>query len=66
MRIMKEIFIDAEYQKFVDSMVQHCHCLEGNRPCDGVLAGGICDGITDDNDDEYEFEGQDADLEDEN
>lgn len=43
-----------EYQKFVASMVQYCHCGERHRPCDGVLAGGICDGIKDDRDDEYE------------
>jgi len=40
-----------EYQKFVASMVEHCHCCERNRPCDGVLAGGICDGVK-----ESEFE----------
>ena len=33
-----------EYQKFVESMVEHCHCTPGqHRPCDGVLAGGLCD-----------------------
>lgn len=31
-----------EYQKFVESMVPHCRC-EFDRPCDGVLAGGLCD-----------------------
>lgn len=30
-----------EYDKFVESMVPHCQCE--NPPCDGVLAGGICD-----------------------
>lgn len=35
-----------EYQKFVESMAQYCHCEPiGNRPCDGVLAGGLCDGM---------------------
>jgi hypothetical protein len=43
----------AEYQRFVESMVEHCHCHEGNRPCDGVLAGGLCDGI---GEDDYEDE----------
>lgn len=33
-----------EYQAFVDEMVKHCWC-DGDRPCDGVLAGGLCDGI---------------------
>lgn len=34
-----------EYQRFVESMVPHCHCRESHRPCDGVLAGGVCDGV---------------------
>jgi hypothetical protein len=35
-----------EYQKFVESMAQYCHCEPAcNRPCDGVLAGGLCDGM---------------------
>lgn len=37
-----------EYQKFVESMIPLCHCAEKHRPCDGVLAGGVCDGIQDD------------------
>lgn len=37
-----------EYQKFIDSMIPYCHCRSGNRPCDGVLAGGVCDGISED------------------
>lgn len=36
-----------EYERFVASMVPHCHCAERYRPCDGVLAGGICDGMQD-------------------
>lgn len=39
-----------EYQRFVESMVPHCRCAERHRPCDGVLAGGICDGIEDEPD----------------
>lgn len=35
-----------QYQKFVESMAQYCHCEPAsNRPCDGVLAGGLCDGM---------------------
>lgn len=34
-----------EYQKFVESMVAHCQCRANNTPCDGVLAGGPCDMI---------------------
>lgn len=34
----------AEYDAYVQSMVQHCQCLPlEHRPCDGVLAGGLCD-----------------------
>lgn len=39
-----------EYQRFVESMVPHCHCAERHRPCDGVLAGGLCDNMQDDPD----------------
>jgi hypothetical protein len=34
---------DVEYQSFVESMVKHCQCRANNCPCDGVLAGGPCD-----------------------
>jgi len=34
----------AEYDAYVQSMVQHCRCLPlERRPCDGVLSGGLCD-----------------------
>lgn len=34
----------AEYDAFVQSMAKHCQCLPlEHRPCDGVLAGGLCD-----------------------
>ena len=33
-----------EYSKFVESMVPNCRCEPYScRPCDGVLAGGLCD-----------------------
>lgn len=35
---------DEEYQKFVDSMIPHCRCSH-DKPCDGLLAGGICDNL---------------------
>lgn len=39
-----------EYQRFVEIMVAHCHCTpEHHRPCDGVLAGGICDNMQEEN-----------------
>ena len=34
-----------DYQRFVASMVPHCQCRANNCPCDGVLAGGPCDMI---------------------
>jgi hypothetical protein len=35
--------------------VQYCHCEPiGNRPCDGVLAGGPCDEMEDQRDEDYE------------
>lgn len=48
-----EISEEEQYQNFVDSMVPFCHCTDHNRPCDGVLAGGLCDNIQD-TDDDYE------------
>ena len=42
-----------EYEAFVESMAKHCRCTR-NVPCDGVLAGGMCDEIIDDDDDWYE------------
>lgn len=33
-----------EYQKFVESMIPYCRCSH-DQPCDGVLAGGICDNV---------------------
>ena len=36
-----------EYHAWVESMAKSCHCAH-NKPCDGVLAGGMCDNIQDD------------------
>jgi hypothetical protein len=37
---------DPAYHVFVESMVQYCKCEPLSfRPCDGVLAGGLCDQI---------------------
>lgn len=34
----------AEYQKFVEESAKECRCRAPyNCPCDGVLAGGLCD-----------------------
>jgi hypothetical protein len=33
-----------EYAAFVEEMAKHCQCLPPHScPCDGVLAGGLCD-----------------------
>lgn len=50
---------NEEYQKFVESMVPFCRCSEEHKPCDGVLAGGCCEGIFDEPDftvDDLEWE----------
>lgn len=36
-------YTSEDYERFVESMVPHCHCDPRFRPCDGVLAGGCCD-----------------------
>ncbi len=35
---------EEAYARFVESMVPHCRCSR-DCPCDGVLAGGLCDNI---------------------
>ena len=34
---------DPSYLRFVDDMAKKCHCRPEDRPCDGLLAGGLCD-----------------------
>lgn len=38
-------FDDPSYQAFVEGAAKHCRCCSccRNPPCDGVLAGGMCD-----------------------
>lgn len=43
----KELTTSEEYENFIQSMVAHCRCRTRDCPCDGVLAGGICDDIQD-------------------
>jgi len=38
---------DPQYQAWVESMAKHCRC-DHDRPCAGVLAGGLCDDLHDD------------------
>lgn len=41
-------FASADYAAFAEEQAKHCRCAPGERPCDGVLAGGICDELGDD------------------
>ena len=34
---------DPEYQAFVEVQRKFCRCSDIHAPCDGVLAGGMCD-----------------------
>lgn len=43
---------DPHYQEFVEGQRKHCRCTSRIAPCDGVLAGGMCDNIQDDPEDE--------------
>lgn len=47
---------DPAYQQFVEEMAKDCKCTPlSNRPCDGLLAGGLCDDLhTDRECDDYE------------
>ena len=40
-----------EYQAFVEEQAKYCRCTRG--PCDGVLAGGMCDELIDDEDESW-------------
>ncbi len=41
---------DPEYQRFLNWAASKCHCANG--PCDGVLAGGFCDGFNHERDED--------------
>jgi hypothetical protein len=43
---------DPDYQRTVEEMSKHCRCDDLYWPCAGVLAGGPCDEICDEVDDE--------------
>ena len=37
---------DPSYQDFVAELAKECTCTpESARPCDGLLAGGLCDNL---------------------
>ncbi len=42
----RQDFDSPEYAAFVAEMATHCRCTR-DCPCAGVLAGGLCDGLTD-------------------
>jgi len=46
-------FDEKEYYEFLESMIKHCKCCPycSNIPCDGILAGGMCDEICNCDDD---------------
>lgn len=47
-RATPDITEDEKYAAFVESMIPHCHCADQYKPCDGVLAGGLCDNMGND------------------
>lgn len=56
-----------EYAAFVAESCKHCHCREDIRPCDSVLAGGICDGVTEEEPErDGVYEDQDENWDEEN
>lgn len=36
---------DAAYQAEIDRLSLLCNCTGIDRPCDGLLAGGMCDNL---------------------
>jgi len=48
----EEFMNSSEYQEFVAQVSKHCRCANG--PCDGVLAGGMCDEIGEDDEPEWD------------
>lgn len=40
--------------EWIAEAAKHCRCADLWKPCEGVLAGGICDELEDDRDDEAE------------
>lgn len=73
MAIDDDLLNDPEYQAFVEGQRKHCGCDDRYCPCDGVLAGGMCDDIHDDShfdedddfdEDDYQFWNSDHDWDD--
>lgn len=47
-----EPYQSEDYQRHVAECEKHCECATQHCPCDGVLAGGICDGRVEEDVDE--------------
>jgi len=44
MNTPEEITRDPHYAKWIEELAKVCTCTPaGERPCDGLLAGGLCD-----------------------
>lgn len=50
----ENIYETPEYQEFVDECSKRCRCSRG--VCDGVLAGGFCDEIIEDEPEHWDEE----------
>lgn len=62
---MVDPYQTREYARFVESMAEHCHCRPPfDRPCSGVLAGGLCDdmGTSENEDPDYKNPDRDEDY----
>jgi hypothetical protein len=45
-RIYDNVTDDPSYQELVAELAKECTCTPpGNRPCDSLLAGGLCDDL---------------------
>ena len=55
---------DPAYEEFVSELASHCFCCQecSSIPCDGVLAGGLCDNLCSCDDEHEESYIDDGDL----
>lgn len=40
--------------EWIEEAAKHCRCADLWKPCEGVLAGGVCDELEDDREDEWD------------
>lgn len=51
---------DPAYQEMVDELAKICRCKGMDKPCDGLLAGGLCDHLDfSERDDSWRDDGDD-------